>query len=768
MKPQRDQQDNNEVDSYCHYGCQTLLKLVPTLESQIEGVVEGEDVECVHKIRVASRRIRAALPMFKECFPPKKYRKWLKQIKQITKFFGEARDLDVQISFTQEYLKNHQTSSSRASVESILDNLIDRRKNIQETVPNEIKKFRDSDVLEKIDCLCTKSTTDQTNAPFDSQATLQEAYGHISAKMQDFLDMEFCVHNEEDILNHHKMRIRGKWLRYTMEVFSPLYADKLSSEIKLAKQFQDTLGEMHDCDVWVESIPKLEAQNKIEDERKDESLSEFTAFVKQRRKTLYTQFVKLWDENKAKGSFEQINRTLSFAVSNGETVVKQALQNPGARIGVLADIHSNLDALKAVFKDAEKRGVTIFLNAGDLTGFGAFPNQVIQLLNEKKTLSVMGNIDLEILEGTKKADGERKLALKFTQKELTKPSKAYLRSLPKEITFEVSNRRLLMVHGSPKAIDEHIYKDTPAEKLAELGQAAQADIIIVGHSHEQFLKKTSEASFINPGSVGRPYDGKPQAAYAIVTFNPFTVELLRVDYDVKAAASAIRQKKLPESLAQSFLQGLPSAAIKEEDRTRNQETQANYNKIITASERLAGKYLKEVTHPSQVKRIGLKIFDDLKNLHNLGNRERFWLGCATLLHDIGLSADVTKHHKASLELILDDIEMPFSSEQRRIIGSIARYHRRGCPKNKHYNLACLDKETKQKIAVLSSILRVADALDYTHQSIVSQVIAKDEANSISIECMVNADPIQEEQAINKKKDLFEEVFAKKLVLTWKK
>ena len=110
----------------------------------------------------------------------------------------------------------------------------------------------------------------------------------------------------------------------------------------------------------------------------------------------------------------------------------------------------------------------------------------------------------------------------------------------------------------------------------------------------------------------------------------------------------------------------------------------------------------------------------------------------------------------------------FSSEQRRIIGSIARYHRRGGPKNKHYNLACLDKETKQKIAVLSSILRVADALDYTHQSIVSQVIAKDEANSINIECMVNADPIQEEQAVNKKKDLFEEVFAKKLVLTWKK
>jgi hypothetical protein len=305
------------------------------------------------------------------------------------------------------------------------------------------------------------------------------------------------------------------------------------------------------------------------------------------------------------------------------------------------------------------------------------------------------------------------------------------------------------------------------EKLFELGQAAHADIVVVGHSHEPFLKETNEVSFINPGSVGRPYDGKPQAAYAIVTFNPLAVELLRVDYDVKAAASAIRHKKLPESFAQSLLQGLSSAAIEKEDHTRNQQTRANYKKMITISEKIANQYLKDITHPCQVNYIASKIFDDLKNLHNLGSQEKIWLECATLLHDIGISAGVTKHHKTSLELILDDPEMPFSSKQRQIIGSIARYHRRGGPKNAHYNLAYLDKQTKRKIAMLSSILRVADGLDYTHQSIVSQVIAKDEANSINIVCVINADPIEEQQAFEKKKDLFEEVFGKKLVLTWK-
>ncbi len=586
----------------------------------------------------------------------------------------------------------------------------------------------------------------------DSKATLQEAHWYISAKINDFLAMEFCVHNEEDILNHHKMRIRAKWLRYTMEAFSPLYADELSSEIKLVKQFQDTLGEMHDCDVWIQSIPKFESQIKIEG-KIDGSLSEFTAFIKQRRKILYNQFVKLWDENKAKRSFIQISQTMGVGVANREAEFRQMLHNPEARIGIMADIHGNLHALKAVIQDAEQHGVTTFLNAGDLTGFGAFPDQVIQLLNEKKTLSVIGNIDLEVLGGTKKDEGERKLALKFTRKELTRSSKEYLQSLPQKVTFEVGKKRLLMVHGSPKAIDEHICKDTPLEKLVELGQAAHADIVVVGHSHEQFLKETNEVSFINPGSVGRPYDGKPQAAYAIVAFNPLAVELLRVNYDVKAAASAIRHKKLPESLAQSLLQGLSSAAIEKEDQTRNQQTRINYKKMITVSEKIANRYLKDITHPCQVKNIASKIFDDLKNLHNLGRQEKIWLECATLLHDIGISAGVTKHHKTSLELILDDPEMPFSSKQRRIIGSIARYHRRGGPKNTHYNLACLGKQTKRKIAILSSILRVADGLDYTHQSIVSQVIAKDEANSINIVCVIQCRPNRRTASVRQEKRL---------------
>ena len=228
--------------SYCHYGYQTLLKLFPTLESQANGVIKGEDVEYVHKMRVSSRRIRAAMPLFKNCFPPKKFRKWLKHVKHITRTLGEARDLDVQIIFIKEYLKTKTALNNQNNVKLLLENLTKRRANVQATVSGELKKIDCSGILEDITSYCTQMLKEIVNQPFSSQVVLQEAYWHITAKIDDFLAMEFCVHKEDDALNHHKMRIRAKWLRYNMEVFSPLYPRKLLKEIKLIKEFQDILG----------------------------------------------------------------------------------------------------------------------------------------------------------------------------------------------------------------------------------------------------------------------------------------------------------------------------------------------------------------------------------------------------------------------------------------------------------------------------------------------------------------------------------------------
>ncbi|HEX7482625.1 MAG TPA: metallophosphoesterase family protein, partial [Candidatus Bathyarchaeia archaeon] len=409
----------------------------------------------------------------------------------------------------------------------------------------------------------------------------------------------------------------------------------------------------------------------------------------------------------------------------------------------------------------------VYLNAGDSIGFGPCPNETVELLSEKNVLSILGNFDVEVIEDVNKNKGEKNLALKFARKELAQSCKLYLYSLPRELRFEVAGKKLLMTHGSPESIEEHIYHDTPFERLKILANKAKSDLIIVGHSHEPFWKQSNGASFINPGSVGRPSDGNPQAAYAVLSFNPFKVELIRLDYDVKGSVNAIRKKGLPESFAQMLLRGKSLDTIIKEDQTKKDQMIDECKATVKVCIDISAKYWADTDHFQQVRKLALGFFDGLIKLHHLGERERCWLECAAVLHDIGLSKSRGAHHKKSAKLILNDPQLPFTSQERRIIASIARYHRKGLPKQTHYNLASFDRATIHKVKVLASLLRIADGLDYSHQSVVEVLIVKMGTKRITVECIFKTKSMLEEQAFNKKKDLFEKVFSKKMVLVWK-
>ena len=135
---------------------------------------------------------------------------------------------------------------------------------------------------------------------------------------------------------------------------------------------------------------------------------------------------------------------------------------------MISDIHGNLHALEAVFRDAESRGVTVFLNAGDITGFGAFPNEVIQALYCKNSLSVIGNYDLEVLDVNNKGKGAKKFSLEFTRKELGKSCEAFLHSLPLKLELEIAHKKFLVVHGTPDSVDEHLFITRLRKGLSKL------------------------------------------------------------------------------------------------------------------------------------------------------------------------------------------------------------------------------------------------------------------------------------------------------------
>ena len=235
------------------------------------------------------------------------------------------------------------------------------------------------------------------------------------------------------------------------------------------------------------------------------------------------------------------------------------------KIALLGDIHANLPALEATLCHAGQNGIDAIWNAGDLIGYGAFPNEVINLLRREKVTSIIGNYDVKILElgggeknGVSGKSGilDQAGAMKWTYSSLSRENLSYLKSLPEKNRMTAGDRRILLVHGSPDSRTEYLDSQTPWRRLAEIAKTAETDIIISGHSHRPMAKKCGNVRFINTGSVGRPDDGDPRACYAILEISgSIKVRHYRVRYDVDRAAAAIRRNRLPEEYAKMITMG---------------------------------------------------------------------------------------------------------------------------------------------------------------------------------------------------------------------
>lgn len=174
----------------------------------------------------------------------------------------------------------------------------------------------------------------------------------------------------------------------------------------------------------------------------------------------------------------------------------------------------------------------------------------------------------------------------------------------------------------------------------------------------------------------------------------------------------------------------------------------------------------EVEHTRHVTHLALRIFDDLQDLHQLSQHHRFWLLCASLLHDIGWSEGWRGHHKTGLRIILETPMLPFDHKERLIIGSIVRYHRRALPDLKHDHYAALDIAERMVVDRLAAILRLADGLDRTHRRLVRDIACNFSDGKIMVQCVCRVPAHQEEEYGREKGALLEKVFKRKLIIGW--
>jgi exopolyphosphatase/guanosine-5'-triphosphate,3'-diphosphate pyrophosphatase len=163
----------------------------------------------------------------------------------------------------------------------------------------------------------------------------------------------------------------------------------------------------------------------------------------------------------------------------------------------------------------------------------------------------------------------------------------------------------------------------------------------------------------------------------------------------------------------------------------------------------------------------LQLFEATQPLHKLDKRTLRLLKRAAFLHNVGMLVEARRHHKHSFRLINETSLPDFSDEERFEIACIARYHRRALPSTSHEEYAALSRQARRRVSILASLLRVADALDYSHDGRVLRVAAaREQTNEKQWTLLLWKRPLadldDELEHAHKKADLFEKVFKRKL------
>jgi putative phosphoesterase len=255
------------------------------------------------------------------------------------------------------------------------------------------------------------------------------------------------------------------------------------------------------------------------------------------------------------------------------------------KIILFSDIHSNLPALQAFFKDVDKRDADAIYCLGDLVGYNIWPNEVVQEIRERKIPTIAGNYDSGIGKKSNdcgcayKTDEEKAngaVSIAFTNQLINDDNRAYLRTLPAHIKVEFKlndyQLNLLLVHGSPRKINEYLFEDRAEKSMIRIMEQADADIMCFGHTHMPYHRTFNSADestpyfrhAINIGSIGKPKDSDNRGSYIILEIDENTsvlnnesisVEFVKFEYDIEKAAKAVEDSILPNSYAENLRNG---------------------------------------------------------------------------------------------------------------------------------------------------------------------------------------------------------------------
>ena len=234
------------------------------------------------------------------------------------------------------------------------------------------------------------------------------------------------------------------------------------------------------------------------------------------------------------------------------------------RVAVITDLHANLPALQAALARIDELGVDATYCGGDLVGYGPHPNEVCALIAEREIPTIYGNYDYAIARDLDDCGcayvtahdrelGQR--SVDWTLAHTAQASKDFMRALSFDLRFAVGDSAVHLVHGSPRKVNEYLFEDKPASLYERLAAAEEAGALVFGHTHKPWVHDYGGVRFVNCGSVGKPKDGDPRGAFAVLDAEGAEVRVTieRVDYDAAAVAREVADAGLPSEFADKLV-----------------------------------------------------------------------------------------------------------------------------------------------------------------------------------------------------------------------
>ncbi|WP_405607367.1 metallophosphoesterase family protein [Polaribacter sp. Asnod1-A03] len=237
------------------------------------------------------------------------------------------------------------------------------------------------------------------------------------------------------------------------------------------------------------------------------------------------------------------------------------------KLAFFSDIHANLPALEAFFKDVDSENVDTIYCLGDLVGYNVWPNEVVDEIRKRGITTIMGNHDENLLKPIINETTPSNKGLTRTM--VSDENREYLINLPRHLKLSFVNNNktfnLLLTHGSVKAINDYMDVDYPENEVLSMMESEEVDVLLCGHTHKPFHRIIKNGDVfshvVNIGSVGKPKDGDPRICYAILELNQSTiptnpeaikVTFKRAEYDVEKAAKAVEESKFDSNYADAL------------------------------------------------------------------------------------------------------------------------------------------------------------------------------------------------------------------------